>query len=238
MAGNITFSEQGGAQAGQPGETVEVSQSEGLQITAPQTGQPNTGLTEEQLRQIVGDAVKSQLEGALEGVRRNQQSAARKLENRIRQQVEGQIELLKAAGQQVAPDQARAIENVIRQRAEQEGAQPGQDSQPGQDNTQPAAQPSAGAAQAAPDELTAKAWQMMEIAGVTIEDEDPEAKALVMTKEGFIPSIVAAIAAKQARLTTPPSARVPAGGGTPGPISRQGMTSTEILDRAFKGLRR
>ena len=68
-----------------------------------------------------------------------------------------------------------------------------------------------------------------------LETTDPEA-AMVdkSSREAFLRSIYKALAAKQARLSTDPAARMPAGGGQPSPNNPTSkMSGSQTLEYAF-----
>lgn len=198
------FSAQGPA-AGQ-GQPVAQPTEATQPVSAPESTtaqQPDTGLSEERMRKILGD----EIEKALGSAQRKTQSQIAKMENRIKSTVQQTLATMKAAGMQVSPEQEKALENTIRQQI-----------QPGEQPTEPAqaaAQP-AGGDEAPPDPVTAAGWKLMDAYGVSIDENDPEYALLDQTSEAaYLKSILPAIQAKQARIQTPPGARVPAGGGGP-----------------------
>lgn len=207
--------------------TIPAGNEQNNQVAAPETRSETPAdkpLTAAELRAIVQEETVR----AFEGLRRRQQSETAKLENRIKGMVQDQIATLQAAGVQVDDKGRQAIENVIRQKA---GEQPSETvAQP------PAGQQAASSETETTDPVDAAAFAMMEAAGVMLEDTDPEAQNLDRTSQkAYLASLAKAIQAKQARVSTSPGARMPAGGGTPARgYSDDGLSGVEGLDLYFR----
>lgn len=117
------------------------------------------------------------------------------------------IERQRAIGVEVTPEQEEAMKSRVLARALDEPV--------ATDAASPAkTAPQPEAAQETLDPVSAEALGMMQAAGVTIEDDDPEFGQIVQTSPyAFLKSVEAAIAAKQERLALPPAGRV---AGVPG----------------------
>jgi hypothetical protein len=143
------------------------------------------------------------------------------------------LQLQKEAGITVTPEQQAQLESNLRNKIISE------------EMAKEDSGISAGATDAPPDkpvppnETTAKAWRMMEAAGVYVEAEDPEARLVDMTSdESYLNTIPAAINAKKYRLeqgsVPPPTPPISAGSfGTPTHNSIESVDDPgELWDRA------
>jgi hypothetical protein len=222
----VTFSAQGSAGLGQPAPVVEVPE-EGTALEnaslAGQEGTPATGLTADQIRKIVQE----ETEKALDSVSRRSQSQIAKAENRIKQLVNAQLATLKDANINVTPQQAQDIEQTIRAKingqpepTETPAAQPGEEGTPDADTDDP---------------VSLAGFALMESLGVDLKMDDPEAALLDQSSSSaYLKSLSKALLAKQARLSTPPEARTPAGGGAlSGKPRHAGLSGTDTLAMGF-----
>jgi hypothetical protein len=211
--------------AGQPTENTDTSIGSGQQNQAPaQTEAPadSKPLTAADLRVIVQEETVR----AFDKLRRTQQSESAKMENRIKALVQEQIGTLQAANVPVDDKARQTIENVIRQRVTQS---------PENAPEPEAGQPAEGSATGS-DDADETAFAMMDAAGVSLEENDPEAANLDRSsKKAYFASLSKALQAKRIRVTTPPGARMPAGGGSPsrGYVD-SGMSGMDGLDLYFK----
>ena len=170
-----------GAQAGQP-----VNTSGENQVPAPQMP-ASPSITEEVVRRVVGEA--------LQDFSRTQQSQRDRMEARIKAEVEDRISLLRNSGVEVTDALSRSIQQNVAQKvisdSQQEGSKPAPAPTPGMGSTE-TPDPFAHAFSVADD------W--MKEAGVTIEENDPEAKSLDFTSPAkFLRTFQAAIEAKRQR---------------------------------------
>lgn len=201
MTEGVKFSGQA-LPAGQPVAAADVSQDTVQEIPQAdeQQAAPEIGLTEAQLRKIIAEETAR----SFEQLRRQQQSSQAKAENRIKQEVQRQLETIRAAGLQPTTDQERAIETAVRNRVAQ------QDQSPEKPDAQ-SAQPE-GISEMDPTD--AAAYAMMESLGVELEDHDPEAGTLDRSSpKAYLASMHKALMRKQARLSSSPAARTPVGNG-------------------------
>lgn len=212
-------------QAGQPA-AVETSQqgSASTNATAGETAAQEQGLTETRMRAILAEEIVN----ALDKARREAQSLTAKSENRIKTEVQRQVDLLKKAGVPVGADQAQAIEKVIRQQE----AEPTDPSQP-----DTAAQPAAAVTEPEThSSVDAQADAIMDALKVDLDPADPEAATLDRSSEkNYLASLVNALLAKQSRVA---NARMPAGGGTPASGSATAhLNGKQTLDSYYRSKR-
>lgn len=206
LPNKVQFEGQGSGQAGQPdlSPATPPVQPEATPQSS-QVGQPAgtpDGFTPTQLKQL-----SELIAQTSEQLRRQQQSETAKAEKRIKDQVASQLKVMRDAGMQVVPETEQAVERIVRKQMTDQTDAP-QDGTPAQ--VQPQGQPGEGQISA----IDAAAYAMMDAVGIDIEPTDPEANSLDRSSpQAFLTSVHKALLAKQARVSTSPSARIPAGSG-------------------------
>jgi len=176
----------------------------------PETAQgaQGNGLTLEQIR--------AEMKVALVESKREEQSQRDKLEARVKKQVQDLATMFTAAnGAAPTADQMKVIEQAARQQAVEPAESPAPAPAPAQTQAAPAP---------GDNPLIALASEIMQEHGVTLEENDPEAKGLKLdefkgTPRAWLKAFEAAVIAKQERTAPPiPGAVLPTSGGgsTPG----------------------
>lgn len=174
----------------QPQEVQQPGQADTPAVVSNEPAQQY--LTKEAAESLIKDLTAKQFQAI--------QSMQAKQGERIKKEFDQRLAALQAAGLQVTPEQAQVIQQQTRQQFEQlESA------------NEPAAQP--GQQQPDLDPINSAAIQMMDNAGVRIEDNDPELSLIDRTtdKPGiYLASVYEAIAKKKERMSRP--------GGSPASI--------------------
>ena len=150
------------------------------------------------------------------------------------------LDIMKASGVQVTPEQEQAMRNQVIARAYETpqgtpgapAAQPQPEYVPGEEDFE---EP--------PDPVTIQAWTMMEQMGVYINEDDPEVSLLDQTGEqAFIASVKPAIEAKIKRLAgiapgpTQPQPHAPTNLGGSGAPTNDYYGKLHTPDEIWKGL--
>lgn len=201
----VTFQGQQQPQAGQPAAAP--------QPAASQPEQPQGTATEPQY--VTLEDANRIAKAAADEAFRKAQSLFDKGNGKVRERL-NQFEQA-MAGVQLPPEQREQLRQQVINQALSDPAAP-ESPAPA---APPAAQPTAQPGQEPPDAITAEAWKMMQEAGVTIEDEDPEVSSIDRSSPyKFLRSIEQAIEAKRQRIQ--PRTPTNAGGmgvHNPNPIS-------------------
>jgi len=204
----------GGQPLTQPAAPAAPGQPEGGSAAQPQY------VTLDEAQRIATDAAEEAFRRAQSLYSKGQAGFEKKVQADLRN-LEKALELQKKAGVTVTPEQENHMRQQVINQAFMDGDQPTQPAAPG---AQPA---QAGEGAEDIDPVTADAWRLMDEAGVTIEDDDPE---VALLNQGspyvFLKSIEAAIAAKRQRLgnTPQPQAqppRTPTNAGSGGSVGKQ-----------------
>lgn len=209
-------------QAGQPVDpSAPEAQEQG-------NGTPQTpGLTIEQVTQAI--------QAAMEKYGRAEQSKRDKFESRLTQSVEKQIATLKAAGVDVTDDLKTSLTTATRKELESAADAAPSPEQPAQ------AKPAGGQPQADADPnqpYYSIAGEILKKAGVTINEDDPEAaelQAFEGTPFDWLEKVRELAEAKKARISKSPASTTTTGidGATPG-NRWSGMDPLDILSQAYK----
>jgi len=193
------------------------------------------------------DAVKSLIattvRDAIKESRRSEKQNLDKMEQRLKDMLNGQLATLRDAGIVVSPEQERDLREATRKRIEAEEEQ-----SPPTPAAQPVVTPEPAAKQGEIDLLNAAAAELLSEADITLDDTDPEFASIETkgTPGKFIKSFMKAIEAKRSRLAEGstsqtdqgnPAAIPPTQAGTKQSILPDGLAPIEYLKRGYNNRR-
>ena len=224
-------------QAGQAGQPGDVQKPQGGENTRPE--QPV--LTLDAVKQLLETEVPRLVGPTVEKTFRGIQSMTQKRENRINQELNDLKSALKNAGVELNDSQSNALEQITRKKIMNENGQETGDTAAaqtaGQQQTAPGGQQSQTNSDNLITDMNDRANLLMEIAGVDLEESDPEAKLLegIEDPKQWLSTLQTALENKKQRLNTSPEGRSFMGAG-PGKPGNPLAGNYDLADLYSKGL--